>query len=79
MFSKVWLHCFLRRVAIKYPQFFEELMGDLEISSKQKIIMIYRYRDGKKFKEIGDLKGVYLCQRQVERLHQEVVDKIKNI
>lgn len=79
MFSKVWLHCFLFRIAKKLPSFFEEVLNVLDITEKQKTIMRYRYIEEKKFKEIGELKGVYLCQRQVERLHKEVIDKLKNI
>lgn len=79
MFTKVWLHYFLMRISQKFPDFFDELLDSLEITQKQKLIMKYRYKDKLKFKQIGDMEGVFLCQRQVEYLHQEVVDKIKNI
>lgn len=79
MFTKVWLHYFLQRIAKKFPNLFNEILDSLDITEKQKLIMRYRYIEEKKFKQIGDLKGVCLCQRQVEKLHHEVVDKIKNI
>lgn len=70
----LWLHFWLKRIAKKYPDFFDEMLSDLLLSTKEKAIMKARYRDGLKFKQIPELVNVEL--RQVQRIHQNVISKI---
>lgn len=70
----LWLHFWLKRIAKKYPDFFDKMLSDLLLSSKEKAIMKARYRDGLKFKQIPELVNVEL--RQVQRIHQNVISKI---
>lgn len=76
MITKVWLHYFLQRIATKYTDFFLQLLDDLELDERQKIIMIARYRDKKGWKEIPDIKGVNCELQNVMKIHKQVIDKI---
>lgn len=76
MITKVWLHYFLQRIATKYNDFFVQLLDDLELDERQKIIMLARYRDKKSWKEIPDIKGVNCEQQNVMKIHKQVIDKI---
>ena len=70
----LWLHFWLKRIAKKYPDFFDQMLSDLLLSPKEKAIMKARYRDGFKFKQIPEIVNVEL--RQVHRIHQAVINKI---
>lgn len=70
----LWLHFWLKRIAKKYPDFFNQMLSDLLLSPKEKAIMKARYKYGLKFKQIPKIAKVEL--RQVHRLHQSVIDKI---
>lgn len=70
----LWFHIWLKRVAKKYPDFFDKMLEDLILSDNQKKIMKYRYSDGLKFKQITD--KVFMEERSIHRLHQQVIDKI---
>ena len=76
MVTKIWLHYFLQRIATKYFEFFSQLLDDLELDERQKIIMIARYRDKKSWKEIPDIKGVNCELQNVIKIHKQVIDKI---
>lgn len=73
----LWLHFWLKRIAKKYPDFFDKMLSDLLLSSKEKAIMKARYRDGLSFKEIPPIANVEL--RQVHKIHQKVISKIINL
>lgn len=79
MVTKVWLHYFLGRIATKYTEFFIQFLDDLELTERQKIIMLARYRDKKSWKEIPDIKGVNCEQQNVMKIHKQVIDKIINM
>ena len=76
MVTKVWLHYFLGRIATKYTEFFIMFLDDLELTERQKIIMLASYRDKKSWKEIPDIKGVNCEQQNVMKIHKQVIDKI---
>lgn len=73
----IWLHLWLKRIARKYPDFFAKMLDDLLLSDMQKQIMYYRYIKGLKFKAIPN--KVNTEERNVYRLHQQVIDKIINL
>lgn len=72
----LWLHFFLNRIGSKHPEFLSDLLNDLNISERHKIIIKSRYVDKLKFKQIPDVKGVNCELRQVMNLHKEVIDKL---
>lgn len=76
MVTKVWLHYFLGRIATKYTDFFIQFLDDLELTERQKIIMLARYRDKKGWKEIPDIKGVNCELQNVMKIHKQIIDKI---
>ena len=63
--------CYLKRIAKKYPDFFLQMLDDELDSDKGKKIMIARYIDRLKFKQIPDL--VNLEERQVYKIHQNII------
>lgn len=73
----LWLHIWLKRIAKRYPKFFEEMINDLVDSDKGIKIMCARYIQRLKFKQIPDL--VNLEERQVYKIHKEIIDRIINI
>lgn len=73
----IWLYFWLKRIAKKYPDFFLQMLDDVVDSDKGKKIMIARYIDRLKFKQIPDL--VNLEERQVYKIHQNIIKHIINI
>lgn len=73
----LWLHLWLKRVAKKYPDFFMKMIEDIVDSNKGKTIMIARYIEKYKFKQIPKL--VNLEQRQVYKIHQEIINHLINL
>ena len=73
----LWLHVWFKRIAKRYPNFFEQLINDVVDSNKGKIIMRARYIQRLKFKQIPEL--VNLEERQVYKIHQEIIDKLINL
>lgn len=74
-----WLHFFLQRIGSRYPEFLSALLTDINVSERQKIIMVSRYVDKLKFKQIPDVKGVNCELRNVMREHRKVIDKLINL
>lgn len=73
----LWLHIWLKRIAKRYPDFFEQILKDVVDSDKACAIMRARYLQRLKFKQIPDIVHVEL--RQVYKIHQEVIDKLINL
>lgn len=73
----LWLHIWLKRIAKKYPQFFLQMIDDVVDSDKGKTIMLARYIDKLKFKQITDL--VHLEERQVYKIHQNIIRHIMRL
>lgn len=73
----LWLHIWLKRIAKKYPQFFLQMIDDVVDSDKGKIIMLARYIDRLKFKQITEL--VHLEERQVYKIHQNIIRHIMRL
>ena len=73
----LWLHIWLKRIAKRYPQFFLQMIDDVVDSDKGKKIMIARYIDKKKFKQIPEIVNVE--ERQVYKIHQQIIDELINI
>lgn len=70
----LWLHIWLKRIAKKYPDFFLRMIDDVVDSDKGKTIMIARYINRLKFKQIPEL--VNLEERQVYKIHQTIIKHI---
>lgn len=75
----LWLHFFLKRIGSKHPEFLSALLTDINASERQKIIMMSRYVNKLKFKQIPDVKGVNCELRNVMREHRKVIDKLINL
>ena len=75
----LWLHFFLQRIGSKHPEFLSALLIDIDATERQKIIMMSRYVNKLKFKQIPDVKGVNCELRNVMREHQKVIDKLINL
>lgn len=75
----LWLHFFLQRIGSKHPEFLSALLTDINASERQRIIMMSRYVDKLKFKQIPDVKGVNCELRNVMRKHRKVIDKLINL
>lgn len=75
----LWLHFFLQRIGSKHPEFLSALLIDINATERQKIIMVSRYVDKLKFKQIPDIKGVNCELRNVMREHKKVIDKLINL
>lgn len=73
----LWLHLWLKRIAKKYPDFFMQMLDDLDLDKKAVKIMKARYVDRLTFKQIPDI--VYVDERQVYRIHQKVIKKFIHI
>ena len=73
----LWLHIWLKRVAKRFPDFFEQILTDVIDDDKARAVMRARYLQRLKFKQIPDIVHVEL--RQVYKIHQEVIDKLKNL
>ena len=67
----LWLHFWLKRIAKKYPDFFMQMLEDLDLNKKAIKIMKARYIDRLTFKEIPDI--VHVEERQVYRIHQKAI------
>lgn len=63
--------CYLKRIAKRYPEFFLQMLDDELDSDKGRKIMVARYVDRVKFKQIPDL--VNLEERQVYKIHQNII------
>lgn len=75
----LWLHFFLKRIGSKHPEFLSALLTDINASKRQRIIIMSRYVDKLKFKEITGIKGVNCELRHVMREHKTVIDKLINL
>ena len=75
----LWLHFFLKRIGSKHPEFLSALLTDISASKRQRIIIMSRYVDKLKFKEITGIKGVNCELRHVIREHKTVIDKLINL
>ena len=75
----LWLHFFLKRIGPKHPDFLSALLTDINVSERQRIIIMSRYVNKLKFKEITGIKGVNCELRHVMREHKTVIDKLINI
>ena len=69
----LWLHIWLKRIAKRYPEFFNQMLDDV----KAKVIMRARYINRMKFKQIPDVANVEL--RQVYKIHQDVINILINL
>lgn len=75
----LWLHFFLQRIGSKHPEFLSALLNDIDVTERQRIIMMSRYVNKLKFKQIPDVKGVNCELRNVMREHRKVIDKLINL
>ena len=75
----LWLHFFLQRIGSKHPEFLSALLIDINATERQRIIMMSRYVNKLKFKQIPDVKGVNCELRHVMREHKTVIDKLINL
>ena len=73
----LWLHIWLKRIAKRFPDFFEQILDDVIDSDKGRMIMRARYLQRLKFKQIPDI--VHLEIRQVYKIHQQIIDKLINL
>ncbi|MBO7735330.1 MAG: hypothetical protein J6S67_22380 [Methanobrevibacter sp.] len=73
----LWLHIWLKRIAKRYPDFFEQILKDVIDSDKAQTIMRARYLQRLKFKQIPDVVNLEL--RQVYKIHQDVIKHIINL
>lgn len=73
----LWLHIWLKRIAKRYPEFFNQMLDDVIDSDKAKVIMRARYVERMKFKQIPDVANVEL--RQVYKIHQDVINILINL
>lgn len=73
----LWLHIWLKRIAKRYPDFFEQILKDVVDSDKARIIMRARYLQRLKFKQIPDIVNLEL--RQVYKIHQDIIKHIINL
>ena len=73
----LWLHIWLKRIAKRYPDFFEQILKDVIDSDKAQRIMRARYLQRLKFKQIPDVVNLEL--RQVYKIHQDVIKHIINL
>lgn len=70
------LYSFIRKIAKRYPDFFATFLDDIDLTDKEKLIVTYRYKLNKGWKEIPYMQGVNLELRQVMNLHKNFIDKI---
>lgn len=75
----IWLHFFLMRIGSKHPNFLSDLLTDINVTKRQRQIVMSRYIDKLKFKEITGVKGINCELRHVMREHKTVIDKIINL
>lgn len=73
----LWLHIWLKRVAKRFPNFFEQILTEIIDDNKAQAVMRARYLQRSKFKQIPDVVHVEL--RQVYKIHQQVIDKLINL
>lgn len=73
----LWLHIWLKRIAKRYPEFFERMINDVVDNDKSRLIMYARYIHRLKFKEIPEI--VHLEERQVYKIHQQIINKLINL
>ena len=70
-----WLtHEFLRRIAKRYPEYFEKWIKDTTDSFSQQYVMKQRYINNKKFEVIALDMGVDISF--MFRLHKKVLENI---
>lgn len=70
-----WLtHSYLRRIAKRYPEYFEHWIKDLTDNYNARKVMKLRYIDNKKFEVVALDMGVDVSF--VFRLHKKVVENI---
>lgn len=70
-----WLtHCYLPRIAQKYPDIFIKEIKCSGLGEKALKVMKARYIDELPFKSIPEI--VFVEERQVFNLHQKVINKI---
>ena len=73
----LWLHLWLKRIAKRFPEFFEQLLTAVSVSDREAQIMRARYIHHLKFKQIPDVVNVEL--RQVYKIHQNIIDRLINL
>lgn len=73
----LWLHIWLKRIAKRFPDFFEQILNDIIDDDKARAVMRARYLNKLKFKQIPDVVHVEL--RQVYKIHQQVINKLINL
>ena len=73
----LWLHIWLKRIAKRFPDFFEQILSEIIDSDKGRKIMRARYIQRLKFKEIPEI--VHLEERQIYKIHQQIIDKLINL
>ncbi len=73
----LWLHIWLKRIAKRYPDFFSRMIDDVVDSDKGRQIMYLRYIHRLKFKEIPEI--VNLEERQIYKIHQQIINHIINL
>ena len=70
----LWMHIWLKRIAKRYPQFFLQMIDDVVDSDRGKKIMIARYIEKKKFKQIPEIVNVE--ERQIYKIHQDIIKQL---
>ena len=75
---RFWLtHHYLKRIAKKYPLFFDQLMYEVCDNKREQLVMSKRYLERTKFETIAIDMNVDV--RYVFRLHKQVIDKLVEI
>lgn len=75
--TKFWIRSFLKRLGRKTPEFLLNLINELPVSNKTKLVMKLRYIDNLQWCQIEDAKGVYLSEVRIKQLEKECIDKIE--
>jgi len=72
---RFWLtHHYLKRIAKKYPLFFDTLMYEVCDRKSEQIVMKKRYLNRMKFEAIAIDMNV--SDRYVFRLHKKIIDRL---
>ena len=70
-----WLtHDYLRRIAKRYPEYFEKRINDITDNRNERRIMKLRYIDNLKFEAVSYEMNTDI--RNVFKYHKKVVDRI---
>lgn len=72
---RFWLtHHYLKRIAKKYPLFFDQLMYEVCDNKREQLVMEKRYLERTKFEAIAIDMNV--SDRYIFRIHQKVIDRL---